>query len=114
MPYVNNAGVRVRYHLYGKGEPLVLIHGWSCEGRYWSEFGYLPRLSDAFTVIVPDLRGHGESDRPQSGDFSDAAFASDIIAVLDDAGIDSAHVCGYSLGGWVVFALAATHTSSIR
>jgi pimeloyl-ACP methyl ester carboxylesterase len=36
------------------GEPLVLIHGWSCEGRYWREFKYLPSLSAEFTVIVPD------------------------------------------------------------
>src|SRR4029077_8456863 len=107
MPQVNNAGVHIRYELYGQGEPLVLIHGWSCEGRYWREFGYVPKLSDAFTVIVPDLRGHGGSDRPRNGDFADAAFASDAVAVLDDAGIDSAHVFGYSLGGWVVFELLA-------
>ena len=65
-------------------------------------------------VIVPDLRGHGESDKPQSGDFSDAAFASDIIAVLDDLGVDAAHVCGYSLGGWVVLELAANHRNRIK
>lgn len=114
MPHANNNGVKVRYDIYGQGEPLVLIHGWSCEGRYWREFGYVPKLSDEFTVIVPDLRGHGGSDIPRNSDFSDAAFASDVIAVLDDAGIDSAHVFGYSLGGWVVFALAANHKPRIR
>lgn len=114
MPHVNNNGVRIGYDVYGKGEPLVLIHGWSCEGRYWSEFGYLPKLSDEFTVIVPDLRGHGRSDTPSTRDFSDAAFASDVVAVLNDAGIASAHVFGYSLGGWVAFELAANHTPRIR
>ena len=65
-------------------------------------------------MIVPDLRGHGESDTPANKDFSDAAFASDVIAVLDDRGISSAHVFGYSLGGWVVFELAAEYPSRIR
>jgi pimeloyl-ACP methyl ester carboxylesterase len=114
MPYANNNGVQIRYEVYGQGEPLVLVHGWSCEGRYWREFGYMPILSDEFMVIVPDLRGHGSSDTPRSRDFSDAAFASDVIAVLDDAGIDSAHVFGYSLGGWVVFELTANHRPRIR
>jgi pimeloyl-ACP methyl ester carboxylesterase len=114
MPQVNNAGVTIRYDVHGQGEPLVLIHGWSCEGRYWREFGYVPKLSNEFTVIVPDLRGHGGSDKPRNGDFTDAAFASDVIAVLDDAGIEVAHVFGYSLGGWVVFELVANHMARIK
>ena len=114
MPHVNNNGVRIEYELLGQGEPLVLIHGWSCEGRYWREFGYVAKLSEEFTVIIPDLRGHGRSDKPRNGDFTDAAFASDVVAVLDDAGIDSAHVFGYSLGGWVVFELIANHSARIK
>jgi pimeloyl-ACP methyl ester carboxylesterase len=114
MPRVNNNGVQIHYQVSGQGEPLVLIHGWSCEGRYWDEFGYVSTLSNAFTVIVPDLRAHGSSDVPGDKDFSDRAFASDIIAVLDDVGAASAHVFGYSLGGWVVFELIASNTSRMR
>lgn len=114
MPHVDNQGVRITYRLYGEGEPLVLIHGWSCEGRYWDEFGYTTKLSAEYKVIVPDLRGHGDSETPGNEDFTDRAFASDVIAVLDDLAIDSAHVFGYSLGGWVVFELAANHSSRIR
>ncbi len=114
MHHVDNQGVRITYRLYGGGEPLVLIHGWSCEGRYWDEFGYTSKLSAEYKVIVPDLRGHGDSESPENGDFTDRAFASDVIAVLDDLAIDSAHVFGYSLGGWVVFELAANYSSRIR
>ena len=96
------------------GEPLVLIHGWSGEGRYWDECGYIAALGHEFQLILPDLRGHGDSDTPANRDFSDTAFASDIIAVLDDMGIDSAHMFGYSLGGWVVFELAAEYPSRVR
>ena len=96
MPHVTNNGVRIEYQVHGQGAPLVLIHGWSCEGRYWREFGYVDKLSDEYMVIVPDLRGHGSSHVPRNRDFSDAAFASDVIAVLDDTGIAAAHVFGYS------------------
>jgi pimeloyl-ACP methyl ester carboxylesterase len=99
MAKVSNRGIRINYRTMGQGEPLVLIHGWSGEGRQWDECGYVGQLSGEFQVILPDLRGHGESDMPANGDFTDAAFASDVIAVLDDQGIDSAHVFGYSLGG---------------
>ena len=114
MPNVKNEAVQISYHVQGEGNPLVLIHGWSCEGRYWDEFGYTAKLASDFKLIIPDLRGHGESDTPADGNFSDAAFASDVMAVLDDLGIGSAHVFGYSLGGWVAFELAAKFPSKIR
>jgi len=98
----------------GAGEPLVLIHGWSNEGRYWNEFGYVSKLRDRFSVVVVDLRGHGGSDTPIDRDFSAGGFASDVIAVLDDLQIESAHVFGYSLGGWVVFELASSFPSRVR
>ena len=102
MPHVNNQGVRITYRLYGEGEPLVLIHGWSCEGRYWDEFGYTTKLSAEYKVIVPDLLGHGDSETPENGGFTDRAFASEVIAVLDDLAIDSAHVFGFRRDGEVV------------
>ena len=64
MPCVDNKGVQIAYRVRGSGEPLVLIHGWSCEGRYWDEFGYVEELSNDFRVVIPDLRGHSESDIP--------------------------------------------------
>jgi pimeloyl-ACP methyl ester carboxylesterase len=114
MPHVDNKGVRIGYEVYGNGEPLVLIHGWSCEGRYWTEFGYTPTLSTELSVVVPDLRGHGASDVPENRDFSDEAFGSDVVAVLDHLGISSAHVFGYSLGGWVTFELAVNHPTRLK
>lgn len=114
MPYVDNHGLRINYRIVGQGEPLVLVHGWSCEGRYWDEFSYVEKLSSDFKVIIPDLRAHGRSETPMDRDFSDQAFASDVTAVLDNLGIDAAHVFGYSLGGWIVFELAANFTARVR
>ena len=113
--YVENKDVRISYQVGGSsGPPLVLIHGWSGEGRYWDEFGYVSRLQDRFQIVLPDLRGHGDSGMPLDNDYSDAAFASDVSAVLDDLSIESAHVFGYSLGGWIAFELASTFPQRIK
>ena len=111
---VDNNGVRIRYRVYGQGQPLVLIHGWGNEGRFWEEFGYVSKLGLQYQVIVPDLRAHGTSDTPADRNFSDEAFASDVRAVMDDLGVASAHIFGFSLGGWVAFELAATSPERVR
>jgi pimeloyl-ACP methyl ester carboxylesterase len=114
MKYVTNRGVRIGYRTYGDGEPLVLLHGWSCEGRYWNEFGYVAELRGMYRLVVPDLRSHGASDTPDDRDFSDKAFASDVLAVLDTLGIESSHFFGYSLGGRIVFEMVATSPLRFR
>lgn len=114
MPTAQNRGIRINYRTHGRGEPIVLIHGWASNGRHCEELGYAAGLASDFEVILPDLRGHGDSDTPGNGDFSDAAFASDVIAVLDNRGLASAHVFGYSLGGWVAFELLAAYPSRGR
>jgi alpha-beta hydrolase superfamily lysophospholipase len=58
-------GVNIHYVIGGKGEPLVLVHGFGQNWYMWNRL--LPELSKHFTVIAPDLRGVGESDKPESG-----------------------------------------------
>jgi len=112
--FAHNGGTRIAYRTIGDGAPLVLLHGWSCEGRYWDEFGYVSRLCDQFQVVIPDLRSHGMSGIPGDGDYSDAAWASDVIAVLDDLEIEKASLFGYSLGGWVAFEMLSGHASRLN
>lgn len=87
----------------GTGATLLLIHGAYLSGRSWK--AQVKALSGQFRVIVPDLRGHG-----QSGvgglPYSVAQFADDMRAVLDGLKVDRAHVCGHSLGGMVAQQLA--------
>jgi pimeloyl-ACP methyl ester carboxylesterase len=111
---LNNHGVRINYRVYGKGEPLVLIHGWPSEGRFWQTFGYVAKLSPDYQLIVPDLRGFGDSASPADNDYSDRAFASDVRAVMDDMGIKSAHIFGFSVGGVVGYELAAGSPECVR
>lgn len=89
-------GARVHYVDYGAGEAaVVLIHGWSCDGSVWRE--QIPFLTARGRVLVLDLPGHGESDKPQLAYTLDH-FARGVTAVLDDAGVSQAVLIGHSLG----------------
>ena len=91
-------GHRVIYRIAGSGPPVVLIHGMVNSSRHWEEVAL--RLADRYTVVAPDLIGHGDSATPR-GDYSlgaHAAFLRDLLAAI---GIDSATIVGHSLGGGV-------------
>ena len=101
-------GIRIAYRISGSGPTVVLVHGTSLSQVIWRGFGYARELADDFTVITPDLRGHGHSDKPHDRHaYSMDSMVSDVLAVLDATGTDRAHYVGYSLGGRVGFSLAA-------
>jgi len=91
-------GHRVIYRIAGSGPPVVLIHGMVNSSRHWEAVAM--RLADSYTVIVPDLIGHGDSATPR-GDYSLGAHAASIRDLLTAIGIDSATIVGHSLGGGV-------------
>ena len=96
-------GYRRAFRVAGSGPALLLIHGVGDDSTTWESVH--ARLAQRFTVIAPDLLGHGESDKPRA-DYSLAAFANgmrDLLAVL---GIDRVTVVGHSLGGGVAMQLA--------
>jgi pimeloyl-ACP methyl ester carboxylesterase len=103
-------GIRIAYRIAGSGPAVVMVHGTTLSQVIWRGFGYSRELADEFTVITPDLRGHGRSDKPHDRHaYSMESMVSDVLAVLDATGTDRAHFLGYSLGGRVGFSLAATH-----
>src|SRR5919197_3818458 len=91
-------GHRVIYRKAGSGPPVVLIHGMVNSSRHWEQVAL--RLARDYTVIAPDLIGHGESATPR-GDYSLGAHAASIRDLLAAIGIDRATVVGHSLGGGV-------------
>ena len=96
-------GYRRAFRVAGSGPALLLIHGVGDDSTTWESVH--ARLAQRFTVIAPDLLGHGESDKPRA-DYSLAAFANgmrDLLAVL---GIGRVTVVGHSLGGGVAMQLA--------
>jgi pimeloyl-ACP methyl ester carboxylesterase len=97
-------GVHIEYHVYGKGEPaVILIHGWSCDGNYWS--AQLADLQAKYTTVTVDLAGHGASGRNRT-DWSIGNFGEDVAAVARQLQNMKIVLVGHSMGGPV--ALEAT------
>jgi pimeloyl-ACP methyl ester carboxylesterase len=107
MPFADNQGVRIHYEIDGKGPPLVLQHGFSDSLQTWYELGYVDALKQDYRLILVDARGHGASDKPHEPEaYKPASNAADVVSVLTDLGISRAHFFGYSMGGWIAFAMA--------
>src|SRR5690349_3285447 len=96
-------GHDVTYRMAGEGPAIVLVHGLAGSSTTWK--GVLPELAERFTVIAPDLMGHGESAKPR-GDYSLGAYASGIRDLLVALGVERATFVGHSLGGGVAMQLA--------
>lgn len=105
--YVDNNGVQIYYEVEGQGPPLMLVHWASGSIQDWRIFGYVDALKDDYRLILVDMRGHGQSDKPHDpAVYGAETQVSDIIAVLDELGIDKTNYFGYSLGGRLGWALA--------
>lgn len=94
----------------GPGRPLLALHGGMSEGLAFA--GLADALGDAWRVIAPDQRGHGDSDR--AADYGRAGYVADAVALLDHLGLDApVALLGYSLGGLNAVHLAAAHPDRI-
>ena len=91
-------GHRVIYRMAGSGPPVVLIHGMVNSSRHWEPVAL--KLAERYTVIAPDLLGHGDSAAVR-GDYSLGAHAASIRDLLAVIGVERATVVGHSLGGGV-------------
>ncbi|HNR32739.1 MAG TPA: alpha/beta hydrolase [Candidatus Hydrogenedentes bacterium] len=108
--FFDSDGVRIFYTDQGAGEPVILIHGFAVQGDFnWRRPGVIDRLARRFRVIVPDLRGHGRSDKPHDPEQYGREMVEDVVRLMDHLGIEKAHVAGYSLGGFLTLKLAAMH-----
>ncbi len=106
--YATIRGLRIHYLDYDGPEPaIVLLHGLSANAN---EFGGLldEGLADSHRVIAPDLRGRGRTDKPEAG-YSMRDHAADVIALLDDLGIDEVVMGGHSFGALLAIYLAAKY-----
>jgi pimeloyl-ACP methyl ester carboxylesterase len=104
-------GVNIHYVIGGKGEPLVLVHGFGQNWYMWNRL--LPELSKHFTVIAPDLRGVGESGKPAGG-FDKKTMAVDIHELVKKLGYKSINLAGHDVGLMVAYAYAAQFGSEVK
>ncbi|HEU4411792.1 MAG TPA: alpha/beta hydrolase [Polyangiaceae bacterium] len=106
-------GVRLHYVIGGQGPALVLLHGWPQTWYEWNRL--LPDLAGEYTVIAPDLRGAGESDKvPLPGGYDKHTLARDVHGIVQGLGHASAFVVGHDIGGMVAYAYAVDYPAETR
>jgi pimeloyl-ACP methyl ester carboxylesterase len=100
MAYLDRDGVRIYYEVHGTGPAILLSHGYSATCAMWA--GQVGPLSEKHTLILWDMRGHGNSDSPANpAEYSEALTTADMAALLDAAGAPTAVIGGLSLGGYM-------------
>jgi pimeloyl-ACP methyl ester carboxylesterase len=104
LPEVRVGELKLAYREWGRGLPVLLLHGFPLCSEVWAEVG--PRLEGEFRVVAPDLRGHGASDAPP-GPYTMDALAEDVVRFADALGLDRFVLGGHSMGGYVAFRIAA-------
>lgn len=108
-------GIALSVQEAGAGAPLVLLHGYPQNGLCW--WRVAPALAARFRVIVPDLRGYGQSDAPADDAahtvYSKRAMALDIIGLMDVLGIGRAMILGHDRGARVTYRLALDHPGRV-
>jgi len=109
--YADVNGVKIYYEIHGEGEPLVMLHGFTMSHSMWS--WWIEDLVKDYKLIIPDLRGHGNSTNP-SNEFTHKQAAEDIYALLDTLDIDTFNGMGFSSGGMTLTHMAIMDTSRIK
>jgi len=104
-------GVKIHYVIGGTGEPLVLVHGFGQNWFMWNRL--LPELSKHFTVIAPDLRGVGESEKTAGG-YDKKTMAVDIHELVKKLGYSSIKLAGHDIGLMVAYAYAAQFPTEVK
>ena len=110
MPKIRAGNITINYDQQGSGEPLVLIPYLSADHACYAY--QVPEYAKQFTCVSIDLRGTGESDKPQTP-YSFEVLADDVAAFMQAAGIPRAHVCGVSFGASVGTWLAAKYPDKV-
>jgi pimeloyl-ACP methyl ester carboxylesterase len=103
-------GVKLHYLVAGKGDPVVLLHGFAETSHMWLPL--MAELAGKHTVIAPDLRGFGESAAPSDG-YTKAAMAQDIRALVKSLNYDRIRLVGHDIGLMVAYAYAAQYPAEV-
>jgi len=104
------SGVKIHYLISGQGDPVVLLHGYAQTSHMWRTL--IPELARTHTVIAPDLRGFGDSSKPESG-YDKKTMAQDIRAVVASLGLRRVAIAGHDIGLMVAYAFAAQYPDEV-
>src|SRR5271165_213815 len=100
MERLRSDDAEIAYRTDGSGPPVVLLHPFPCHHEFWNPIA--PALVSRYRLILPDLRGHGDSEIGE-GPAVMAKHAQDLARVMDAAGVGKATIVGCSIGGYIVF-----------
>jgi len=113
--FFDSNGVKIHYTDEGKGEPVLLIHGFAADiVTNWGLPGIRKGLAREYRVIAMDNRGHGKSEKPRDPAKYGIEMVEDPVRLLDHLKIKKAHVIGYSMGGIITLKLAVTDPERLR
>jgi len=104
-------GVRINYKIGGHGPAVVLLHGYAETSHMWLPL--VPQLATSHTLIVPDLRGAGNSERPQGG-YDKKTMAKDIHELVQHLGFNQVSIVGHDIGLMVAYAYAAQYPAEVN
>lgn len=109
-------GVELNYRIGGSGPVLLLLHGHPQTHVMWHRVA--PQLAKAYTLVIPDLRGYGDSSRPQPGDrssnYSKRVMARDLISLMDSLGFERFFIGAHDRGARVAHRLALDHSARVK
>jgi pimeloyl-ACP methyl ester carboxylesterase len=109
---IERNGLKLAFSDHGRGDPpMVFIHGWACDRSYFDP--QVEHFKATHRVVSIDLRGHGESDKPE-GAYPVSQFADDVAWLIAELRLDRPIVVGHSLGGMIAVELATRHPQSAR
>ena len=108
MPFLTHDGLSLAYDEAGAGDPpMLFVHGWCCDRTHFAP--QMEHFASRHRVVAVDLRGHGESARPDDGQYTLDIFADDLAWICGELGLRKPVVVGHSMGGAVTLNLAARH-----
>ena len=112
--FFDSAGVKIRYVDVGRGEPVLLIHGFSSSlEANWGQTKIIDTLAKEFRVVALDVRGHGKSDKPHDAAKYGLNVVEDVTRLLDHLHIAKAHIVGYSMGGAITGKFVVLHPDRV-
>lgn len=104
-------GITIAYEMAGQGEPLLLIHGAGVSRLEWKP--QLEALGEYFRLVMPDVRGHGDSEQTKTP-YTMKLFADDMIALLDALKLEQVLILGHSMGGTIAQQMAVDHPERVK
>lgn len=112
MPYAASDGARIYYEETGAGTPIIFVHEFAGDYRSWDD--QMRHFGRNWRAITFSVRGYPKSDAPRGDEhYGQEFFNRDVIAVLDSAGVEKAHVVGLSMGGYAALMVASKFPSRV-